>query len=256
MRSICNLEENAPGQTVLSRPPITTEIRTPAEALEAQTNPDVHWLGELREMRGRVLYSEGGCNPIFLSANGSPYDADPFDLQAHHILLLASQRIVACARVSPFDCTKPGYVSSFLGQRRLEAILHDLGTTPEFSCEASRWIVAPDCRNLGLGPRVVAASWSLARSLGMHTAFVLAGTRYGQDRMLCRMGAQRVSGVASFPAGVIDDDLRLLYFNVAAPTMMIRKKMDHAMLMQLASTLPSCIATEAMTTESNRTWPL
>jgi hypothetical protein len=256
MRSICNLDNALGEQTIFPIPPITIEIRTPADAFEAQANPDVHWLRKLREMRGRVIYGEGGGNPIFLSANGTPYDADPFDLQAHHVLLLAAQRIIACARVSPFDCMKPGYVSSLLGQSRLETVLRDLGTTPEFSCEASRWIVAPDCRNLGLGPRVVAVAWSVARSLGMHTAFVFAGTRFGQDRILCRMGALPVKGVTTLPGGAIDDDLRLLYFNVADPPTMIRKKMGQALFMHEASTLPLCIATVATTTELNRTWLL
>ena len=255
MRSICELDNALSEQTVFSMPPITTEIRTPAEVVEAHANPDVHWLWELREMRGRVIYGERGGNPIFLSANGTPYDADPFDLQAHHVLLLAAQRIVACARVSPFDCMKPGYVSSLLGQSRLEAVLRDLGTTPESSCEATRWCVAPDCRNLGLGPRVVAAAWALARSLGMHTAFVFAGIRYGQDRMLCRMGALPVKGVATLPGGAIDDDLRLLYFNVANPPTMIRKKMVQAMLIHEATTVTPC-ATVAITPESSRTWLL
>ena len=48
-------------------PSITTEIKTPVEALKALCESGRNWLSELREMRGRVLYNEGGRNPIFVS---------------------------------------------------------------------------------------------------------------------------------------------------------------------------------------------
>jgi hypothetical protein len=237
MWTTANLENSLADHRHLAMPPITMEIRTPAEALEAEANPDIQWLRELREMRGRVIYNEWGRNPVFLSANGTPSDPDPYDLQAHHVLLRLSQRVVACARISPLDCSKPGLISTLLGQKRFDRILRDLGTPPELSCEGSRWVVGKDFRSLGLGPRVVATSWALVRSLGRHIGFVLAGTRYGQDKLLCRLGAQPVHGVPTLSACVVNDEVRLLHFN-GDPPKMIRKKFEQAMLMLGLSTVP------------------
>jgi len=226
-----NLENALADHGDLAMPPVVTEIRTPAEALQAEADPSIHWLRELREMRGRVFYYEGCRNPAFLSANGIFSDPDPFDLRTHHVLIRIPQRIVACARVSPLDWSKPGFISTILGKGKFDGILSDLGTPPELSCEGSRWAVVPDFRNQGLGPRVIATSWALARSLGMHTCFVLACTRHGQDQLLCRMGAQPVNGVATLPAaGVINGEHRLLRFNIDPPKV-IRKKFERAMLM-------------------------
>jgi hypothetical protein len=220
--AIRNSETLPVGQMHSSIPPITTEIKTPTDARQADT--DGHWLREVREMRGRVMYNERGRNTAFLSADGTYIDADPFDFPAHHVLLRSSQRIVACARVSRLDRRTPGYVSTMLGQEKFDEVLLDLGITLERSCEASRWFVATEFRNLGLGPHVIAASWALACSLNSQTAFALAGTRFGQDRLLCRMGAQPVSGLATIPAGAIDDDVRLLYFNLTAPTRVTERR--------------------------------
>lgn len=222
--AISNHENLPVGQMHMSLPPITTEIKTPADALETQAHKVGHWLREVREMRGRVMFNERGRNTAFLSGDGTYIDADPFDFHSHHVLLRSSQRIVACARVSRLDRQTPGYVSTMLGQEKFDQVLRNLGIPFEQSCEASRWFVATEFRNLGLGPRVVAASWALACSLNIQTAFVLAGTRFGQDRLLCRMGAQPVSGVATIPAGAIDDDVRLLYFNLTSPTRVTERR--------------------------------
>lgn len=196
---------------------ITTEIKTPTEALKALRDPRRTWLTDLREMRARVLYSEGGHNPIFLSQSGAYCDVDPFDAYAHHILFRAGQCIVACARVSVLCPDAPGYLASMLGHKRLEEILSDMGISWDRTCEASRWIVAWKFRNLGLGPRVVAAAWALAQSMNMQSAFVMAGTRQCQDDLLCRMGARPVLGIPLIPAMIIDDELRLLHFNMRVP---------------------------------------
>jgi hypothetical protein len=212
----------------LAKLPITMEVRTPAEAREAEANPNIRWLRELREMRGKVIHDEKPYNLVFRSATGIFSDADPFDLQAHHVLVRISQRIVACARISPLDCSKPGFISTLLGQTRFHRILHDLGTPPELSCEGSRWVVAKDFRSLGLGPRAVAASWALVHSFGRHICFVLAGTRSGQDKLLCRLGAQPVHDVPTLPACDVNDEVRLMYFN-GDPPKVIRKNFERAM---------------------------
>ena len=238
MWTTANLENSSADHGHLSMLPIMTEIRTPAEAIEAAADPNIHWLRELREMRGRVFYHEGCRKPVLLSTNGTFSDADPFDLQAHHVLLRVSQRIVACARISPLDFSKPGFISSVLGRKRFDGLLRDLGVAPEISCEGSRWVVAAEFRDLGLGPRVIATTWALVHSLGRHVGFVLAATQHGQDQLLCRMGAQPVNGVATLPAaGVIDGEHRLLRFN-GDPPRILRKPFDRAMRMLRPSTAP------------------
>jgi predicted GNAT family N-acyltransferase len=215
MRSIANLS-----------PSITTEIKTPAEAQKALCDPGKNWLSELREMRGRVLYEEGGWNPMFVSESGTCTDLDSLDEGAHHVLVRAGDDIVACARVSVLNRERAGYVSSLLGSRRFEEILFQSGAAWGTTCEASRWIVDSKFRHMGLGPRVVAAAWTLARCLEMRAGFVLACTRYGQDRLLCRMGAKPVDGVPLIPAGVIHDELRLLHFNLCVPAHVTLKRMS------------------------------
>ena len=137
--AISNHEKFPVGQMHPSIPLITTEIKTPADAREAQADTGGHWLREVHEMRGRVMYNERGRNAAFLSADGTYVDADPFDVQAHHVLLRSSQRIVACARVSRLDRRTPGYVSTMLGQEKFDEVLRDLEIPFEQSCEASRW---------------------------------------------------------------------------------------------------------------------
>jgi hypothetical protein len=205
---------------------ITAEIKTPTEASRALSDPDICWLKELQKMRGRVFYTERGQDGSFLSPNGEYIDADPFDSDAYHILLRAAEGPVACARVSLLQNSKPGLIATLLGREQLAQVLNCCGTTWAESCEASRWVVAPEFRNSGLGPRVVAASWALARYLELRTAFVLAGTRFGQDKMLCRMGAQPVPGIPLLPAGRIADEVRLLKFDISAPSQVTRKKID------------------------------
>jgi hypothetical protein len=205
---------------------ITTEIKTPAEASRALRDPGIGWLRELRQMRGRVIYIERGRDASFLSPDGDYLDADPFDSDAYHILLRAGERLVGCARVSLLRDDKPGYIATLLGREQLAEVLNTIGATWAQSCEASRWVVAPQFRNLGLGPRVVATAWALARSLELRTAFVLAGTQHGQDQMLCRMGAQPVPGIPTLPAGRIGEEVRLLKFENSAPALITRKKID------------------------------
>jgi hypothetical protein len=94
--------------------------------------------------------------------------------------------------------------------------------------------VVPDCRKLGLGRQIVVASWAVARWLGVRAAFVLAGTRSGQDHALCRLGARPIDGLPLFPAPKFDDELRLLHFDVSNPPEPMQKRIDEmAMLLRL-----------------------
>jgi Acetyltransferase (GNAT) domain len=181
------------------------------------------WLAEVREMRGRVIY-EQGRRPSFRMIDGSFDDPDPIDRHAYHIIARAQGRAVGCSRIMVMANGRPSTVTSTIGEDRFDRILRDIGTTREQTCEASRWIVVPEYRGK-LGPRIVAASWAVARWLSVEIAFVLAGTRQGQDRALVHMGARAISGLPLFPAEVLDDDLRLLYFDVSHPSESMRKQM-------------------------------
>jgi hypothetical protein len=114
-----------------------------------------------------------------------------------------------------------------IGEERLASILWDLGVTRERACEASRWVVVPEFRG-ELGPRIVAASWAVARWLSMDVAFVMAGTRQRQDLVLIRMGARPVRAVPLVRSEIFDDELRLLYFDVLQPRPIMRLQMDEA----------------------------
>lgn len=207
---------------------ITSEIKTPAEAVQALSESRRNWLSALREMRGRVLFHEGGHETVFKTKSGLCFDADPLDAHAYHIVLRSARDIVACGRVSVLNPEVPGYLATMLGQRRLEGILSQMGAAWGTTCEASRWIVALEFRNQGLGPRVVAGGWIVAQILGMHRGFVLACTRDSQDKLLCRMGAKPVDGIALVPARVINDSLRLLYFDASNPAYITQRRMDRS----------------------------
>ena len=233
---------------------ITTQIKTPGEAAQALRDPDICWLKEVRKMRGRVIYLERGRDSSFLSQEGDFIDADPFDGDCYHVLLRAAESLVACARVSLVGADKSGMMTTFLGKEAFEQVLNRIGTTWTETCEASRWMVSPEYRNLGLGPRVVAAAWALAKSLGLRTAFVLAGTRHGQDRQLCRMGAQPVPGFPVFPAGHIADDIRLLKFDIAIPAEVTRKKIERAR-MPIPLQIPLSACEEIASDKMRSKWP-
>jgi Acetyltransferase (GNAT) domain len=202
------------------------EFVAPQSAELTSTESSHNWLTELREMRGAVLYNNGR-RPHFRKGNGSFDDPDPIDLQAYHILAYSRGRLAGCARVALLTDIQSGPIASVIGAQRFDRILWDLATTRERACEASRWIVTPDCRGR-LGPQIVAASWALARWLSVEIAFVLAGTRDKQDVALVRMGARAISGLPVFPATLFDDELRLLYFNVMHPSEPMQRQMNEA----------------------------
>jgi N-acyl-L-homoserine lactone synthetase len=211
-----------------------TELQLVTEQFALASSND--WLAEIREMRGRVTY-EQGRRPSFRMIDGSFDDPDPIDHQAYHIIARAEGRIVGCARIVLTENSGPSAIVSTVGEHRFDRILRDIGTNPEQTCEASRWIVVPEYRGR-LGSRIVAASWAVARWLSIEIAFVLAGTRQKQDRALIRMGARPVSGLPLFPSEVFDDDLRLLYFDVSHPPESMRTQMlEIATVLNL--TLPS-----------------
>lgn len=199
------------------------ELRRPPEP-ECSSSQD--WLAEVREMRGRVLYDHGR-RPFFRRPDGSFDDIDPMDLNAYHIVARSLGQVVGCARIVPLSNVDACAISSTIGDQRFQEILQDLGTVRERTCEASRWVVMPECRGT-LGPHIVAASWAVASWLAVEVAFVLVGARSKQDLALIRMGARAVSGLPVFPSERFDDELRLLYFDVFHPCPSMQRRMMEA----------------------------
>jgi hypothetical protein len=194
------------------------------------------WLAELREMRGRVCYDHGR-RPSFLRPDGTFIDADPADLHAYHVVARSEGRAIGCSRIVPLTNGQPSTVGATVGEERFAQIVSALGTARERTCEASRWVVVPEHRN-GLGPRIVVASWTVARLLGFDIAFVLAGTREGQDRALMRMGARPVENLGTFSSDAFDDDLRLLFFDVPHPSDFMEHHMRDMMKVLKLDALP------------------
>lgn len=127
----------------------------------------------------------------------------------------------------PLDPFRQGFIASWIGETRLAEVLSKVGASWSKCCEASRWFVAPEFRSLGLGPRVVAATWLFAIHLNMGAALVLAATRHGQDQLLSRMGATPVEGVPLIPAVAIAEEMLLLWFDLRyPPPKILTRQMD------------------------------
>jgi hypothetical protein len=176
----------------------------------------VDTFAEIQEMRGRVLYA-GGRRPAFRTEHGSCLDVEALDSRSYHILVRSRGRLVACARVTPLARVSDGVVESVLGTERLDQLLATIGTSRDGTSEASRWIVEPEFRKHGLGFYIAAASWAVGRWLRIHTGFVMAGIRDGQDKLLIKIGARPVDGFPLIPSEEFDDELRVLYFDVEHP---------------------------------------
>lgn len=195
------------------------------------------WLVELRRMRGAVLYNRGG-RPSFRLSDGSFDDPDPADLEAYHIVAHQFGRPIGCARVMPLTDGRPCAISSTVGEELFDAILSQARTTRARTCEASRWIVLPDCR-IGLGAQLVAASCAVVRWLRRDGAFVLTGTRRKQDYALIRLGARAFEGLPLIHPGIFNEERRLLYFDVDHPCKRIEKQIDEMTVAMKLNRIPS-----------------
>jgi hypothetical protein len=210
------------------------------QGLECGSASSGGWLAEVREMRARVLYDQGR-RPFFRLADGGFNDPDPVDIEGYHVIARSQDRAIACARLVPL-AVESGFLPFTIGPQRFEHILRDLGTARERACEASRWAVVPEWRGQ-LGSRIVAASWVVARWLALDSVFVLACTCRKQDLALMRMGARTIKGLPLFASRISDEDLRLLYFDIAQPSAWMREQMiQSAKLLNLAEICPARLA--------------
>jgi hypothetical protein len=179
-------------------PAFATEVIAPQQQRHDPGVPGSRFLQELWTLRGLVLFDHGR-RPAFQLPDGTFADPDPLDAAAHHIVFRLEERMVACARIALLSDVGSGTIAPLIGRRRFEKILKGVGTTTAETCEGARWTVVPECRKHGLGRQIILASWAVARWLGVKTAFVLAGTRDGQDHAvpIGRSSGRRSSPVLS-----------------------------------------------------------
>jgi hypothetical protein len=207
-----------------TQPTIEMELRFPCHGQPESTSCD--WLEEVREMRGSVLHA-AGRRPAFLMPDGKARDSDPSDLHAFHIIARSRGVVAGCIRFRALEHARDSMIAGALGHDTFGAILRDLGMAGGRICEASRWMVMPGFRGQ-LGRSLAAGLWAASRGLSMDWAIALAGTRDRQDAALIRMGGCPVPSLPTIPSPDFDDELRMLYFNLARPSELMRKQMDEA----------------------------
>jgi hypothetical protein len=181
-----------------------------APPLSSCPDGEAAWLAELRSFRARTLY-EDGRRPNFRAVDGRYWDPDPVDLHAHHVVARWGGALVGTIRLLSLVAPQPGTVERLLGRQRLEAMIAGLGVDRAHATEAGGWVVDPACRGSLIGKRLVAATVALTWQLGAHLWLGAAGTRYGQDRIVGRMGVRAIPGLDPLPLPGYADDVRLVY---------------------------------------------
>jgi hypothetical protein len=178
------------------------------------------WLGEVRVLRGRVLF-DSGKRPAFRTPDGAFLDPDPIDVHAFHILTYDCAKLVGCVRLYHLDPDGPACITEeILGEKTFSQMLQTLDARRSDILEVGRWIVDPDYRvtnrDFGLSIQLAAASAALANALGKASGklrgFVIcaAGTKDRQDMMLTGFGMAPVSGIDPVYWEDYKDEVRIL----------------------------------------------
>jgi GNAT superfamily N-acetyltransferase len=168
------------------------------------------WLAELRSFRARVLH-DGGRRPSFRAVDGRYWDPDPVDLHASHVVARWGDSVIGAVRLLPLVAPQPGTVERLIGAERLETLITGLGADRAHAAEGGGWVVDPDFRGSAVGSRLVAAAVALTWHLGARLMVAALGTRYGQDRIVGRLGMRAVPGLDTLPLPGYADDVRLCY---------------------------------------------
>lgn len=174
------------------------------------------WLEELRAFRGTVLYGDGR-RPQFRLGDGRLCDADPADVDAHHVVARLRGEIVGCIRFLPASAGTVGLAESLLGAEGFDLALGAVGSDRESTVDAGRWVARNERCQHPIGVQLVAAGWAYLLHSGFKTAISVAGTRNGQDRLLSMAGLEPIVGLAPIRSELFDDDLRIMYANLARP---------------------------------------
>jgi hypothetical protein len=170
-------------------------LRAPvAEPRDLERHKVPAWLKEVRELRGFVLYDNGG-RPQFKGKNGDFSDDDPIDLHSYHILVYHGSTLVGCSRVYHLASGPPCLAEAISGEQPFSNMLSTLGVERVNAVEIGRWIMHPAYR-AGGRPAVLLAAGAAAVAIRLGNGSVAqrgvvvcsAGTRDRQDLMLRRIG--------------------------------------------------------------------
>lgn len=199
------------------------------QAKAAQSSDPV--INELQHMRGRVAYANGR-RPRFMNDDGHLCDPCPLDSLCHHVFVRAqSQLIGSCRLLEPAQSGITG-IEAEIGTESYEQALSEIAVSRQHVAEASRWIVMPEYAALSLGLRIIAGIWALSQALKIQVVMAIAGTAMGQANALIRTGAKPIKSFKPFFSSKYDEELVLLYFEIARPASRFRPLIE-----QMRSTL-------------------
>ena len=188
--------------------------------------PVPEWLLWVRALRTRVLYDDG-MRPAFAPGGGAFGDADPVDLQSHHLILQDGDMSVGAARLTAHGSTMPSLTDAAFGRENVRENLRRAGLSRDACAEASRLVVHPDYRR-GFNPRLLFAGlWALAEELHAEAIIAAVGTGKGQDRLFSILGADMLDGAGRADAPLFNDSLRLAVFRIDPSATPDYPELDH-----------------------------
>lgn len=167
---------------------------------------------QIAEFRARVLF-DAGRRPSFRK-EGSYADADPLDRHAFQIAIRAEGEIIGCIRTNPTSTTPPSSMASLLGADLLGRVLRSLGVDRRHCWDGGRWAVDPGRQRASIGGELACAAMAVARYLGARRLVGVAGVRGRQAARLVSLGAQYVSSCPTIEARALDDELRVVAFDL------------------------------------------
>lgn len=168
------------------------------------------WLAEVRRFRAEVLHDDG-LRPAYRAPDGTFCDDDPSDLFAHHVVARLDGDPIATLRLVALATTDTGVCERLLGAAALDGVVADLGGARATAWEAAGWAVRQDRRAGSMGPRIVAAGWAVARSLGLDLCVGAVGTRYGQLYRVLSAGFRRVPGLEPVAVPDLRDEVQVVH---------------------------------------------
>lgn len=189
-------------------------VYPPDHTASGPQSPCPSWMAELQRFRGRIFFGGAVRDQ---DRNDHPVDADDFDPLCHHVLAYDGNALVGCVRVS-----------AILAQGQLSGYLQAMGLREKTGPDVlqallrpviiGRWVVDPAYRASGLGNRLAAGAYVVARSMGSTDGLAVAGTRLGQDRILMRTGTRPFAGTGPFWSDQFGQMARLMHLDPWSPS--------------------------------------
>lgn len=184
------------------------------------------WLVWLRALRSHILFADG-ARPAFGPGGRAFGDADPVDLDCHHLILFDGDLPVGAARLSlPADLRWTGQmpgavpvgqasiVETTFGAKTVNRCLASHGLQHDSCAEASRLVLHPRYRGGRAVRRLLAGLWALAADAGAPAILAAAGTASHQDRLFAIFGAEILEDAGRVDAPEFCDTLGLAMFMV------------------------------------------